>query len=123
MYGGNAGVPSDTAVYTNNYDQVYVLSIPSFRWIKVYAGTSDLSRRGHRCHKISYSAMMVVGGVGPGGLCLNDEFLRIFNLNTLQFEKSYNPEKQDEYKVPKVITDQIGGKYVPINSSLLLRSF
>jgi hypothetical protein len=93
-----------------NSDNVYVLSVPSFKWKKVYNGTTTIGRRGHRCHKISDNRMMVVGGVAPGPGCVVDQFVRVFNLNTLVFEDDYNPEKQDKYKVPGVITAIIGGE-------------
>jgi hypothetical protein len=54
--------------------------------------------------------MMVLGGVAPGPGCVVDQFVRVFNLNTLVFEDDYNPEKQDKYKVPGVITAIIGGE-------------
>lgn len=93
-----------------NYDHVYVLSIPSFQWKKVYDGTTSNGRRGHRCHKISDNRMMVIGGIATGSTCLSGEFLRIFNLNTLTFEDAYQPDKQDAYKVPQTIIDIIGGE-------------
>jgi len=93
-----------------NYDHVYVLSIPSFKWTKVYEGSTNTGRRGHRCQKISDNRMMVIGGVAPGSTCLSGEFLRVFNLNTLVYEDGYQPDKQDAYRVPKAITDVIGGE-------------
>lgn len=60
--------------------------------------------------------MMVIGGVAVAidskslGGCLVDEFIRVFNLNTLVFMDEYNPEKQDSYKIPQKITAIIGGE-------------
>lgn len=62
--------------------------------------------------------MMVVGGIkadvsSGGGACLSGGVVRVFNLNTLNFESQYDPEDKDrEYKVPSVISSKIGGKYV-----------
>ena len=97
---------------SNNYDHVYVLSVPSFIWTKVYDGKLDAARRGHRCQKISDNKMMVFGGVSAkhDHGCLIGDIVRVFNLNTLKFEDGYTPEKADRYKVPEVITAVIGGE-------------
>lgn len=91
---------------------IYVLSLPSFKWIKVYSGTgSDRARRGHRCHKVADNKMMVIGGRPEvnGRLCVNS-VVQLFNLNTLQWEEKYDPAIYDEYKVPAAVREVIGGK-------------
>jgi hypothetical protein len=92
---------------------VYVLSLPSFTWTKVYDGTDQIHRRkGHKCHKVADNQMMVVGGrpQANAGDCLRGGLIRLFNLNTLQWEDKYDPRVYDSYKVPTAVSDVIGGK-------------
>ena len=43
------------------YDDVYVLSLPAFKWIQVY-GPGESPRWGHTCHFIGNRQMLTVGG-------------------------------------------------------------
>lgn len=55
--------------------------------------------------------MFVIGGqLSSDGNCFTDGVMRIFNLNTLEFQDAYDPTEWSEYKVPKVVTDVIGGE-------------
>lgn len=56
--------------------------------------------------------MMVVGGVKKDGSlanCVSGGIVRIFNLNTLEWENKYDPAVFDSYKVPSVVQKVIGG--------------
>jgi hypothetical protein len=107
IYGGYDGIDFSHATY----DDVYVLSIPSFTWVKVYSGVSTHSRRGHKCVKVYPDQMFVLGGVRQGysTKCL-EGLIQVFNLNTLGFQDSYSPITWSEYKVPSLVTARIGGK-------------
>ncbi|KAK2751117.1 hypothetical protein FQN57_000192 [Myotisia sp. PD_48] len=106
IYGGYDAIDRESIPY----DHVYVLSIPSFRWIKIADGERKFARRGHKCIKAYPDQMLVYGGVFTNvNQCLEGGFIRVYNLNTLQFQDTYNPEKWSEYKVPKIISDKIGG--------------
>jgi hypothetical protein len=85
--------------------------VPSFKWVKVYDGESNFGRQGHKCVKTYPDKMFVLGGqyLDPTQ-CLPGGFIRVFNLNTLQFQVKYDPKDWDEYEVPAMITDQIGGE-------------
>ncbi|KAN0079188.1 hypothetical protein V8E54_004402 [Elaphomyces granulatus] len=103
IYGGYDGFDSRHAAS----DDVYVLLIPSFTWVKVYSGTSTHGRTGHKCVKVYPDQMFVLGG---GYLtCLEGGIIQIFNLNTLKFQDSYSPTTWSEYNVPSLVTAQIGG--------------
>lgn len=55
--------------------------------------------------------MLVVGGQLSTVLkCFPDGLMRIFNLNTLEFQDNYDPTVWSKYKVPDVVTDKIGGE-------------
>ncbi len=109
IYGGYDGL-EDTSVPS---DDVFVLSVPSFIWTKVSTGTPRHGRRGHRCARPYPDQMMVVGGQTQQldeFTCVEGGVVQIFNLNTLQWQKTYDPKVWSEYKVPGAITAKIGGK-------------
>jgi hypothetical protein len=93
-------------------DDVWVLSLPSFRWTKVFTGTASHARAGHRCTKPYPDQMMVIGGYGSfsGGQpkCL-DGMVQIFNLSSAEWVNSYDPNKWSNYTVPSVVYQMIGG--------------
>lgn len=107
IYGGYNGLTTNG----NPYDDVYVLSLPSFKWIKAYSGKSTHGRRGHRCLKVYPDQMFVVGGQ-PATMskCVEGGVITDFNLNNLEFQDEYDPTKWAEYKVPTVVSAEIGGK-------------
>ncbi|KAF7712869.1 Uncharacterized protein PECH_001977 [Penicillium ucsense] len=106
IYGGYDGID----LCSIPSDDVYVLSLPSFQWIKVYNGTHSHGRSGHRCLKIYPDQMMTLGGVRNGATeCLERGVIGTFNLNTLEFQDNYDPTRWSEYKVPSKITAKIGG--------------
>ncbi|KAJ5444901.1 Galactose oxidase/kelch beta-propeller [Penicillium cf. griseofulvum] len=106
IYGGYDGlnyngIPSD---------EVYILSLPSFVWLKAYNGTNTHSRSGHQCIKVYPDKMLVVGGQHVDSTrCLEGGVIVNFNLNTLTFEDEYDPKSWSKYKVPDLVTKQIGG--------------
>lgn len=56
--------------------------------------------------------MMVVGGMKKQGSltnCVSGGIVRLFNLNTLNWEDKYDPAVIDSYKVPTVVQKVIGG--------------
>ncbi|CAG8097522.1 unnamed protein product [Penicillium olsonii] len=106
IYGGYDGLKATA----NASDDVYILSLPSFKWIKAYSGSSTHSRRGHRCLKVYPDQMLAVGGLHVDqSHCLEGGIIVDFNLNTLKFQDEYDPTKWSEYKVPDLVTAQIGG--------------
>ncbi|CRL18927.1 Galactose oxidase/kelch, beta-propeller [Penicillium camemberti] len=106
IYGGYDGLD----LSANPSDDVYILSLPSFKWVKAYNGTNTHSRSGHRCIKVYPDQMLAVGGQHVDPLhCLEGGIIVNFNLNTLSFEDKYDPTNWSEYKVPDVVTKLIGG--------------
>ncbi|OQD67918.1 hypothetical protein PENPOL_c003G02514 [Penicillium polonicum] len=106
IYGGYDGL----TLSANPSDDVYILSLPSFKWIKAYTGTNTHSRSGHQCIKVYPDQMLAVGGQHVDAAhCLEGGVIVNFNLNTLSFEDKYDPTNWSEYKVPDVVTKLIGG--------------
>ncbi|EPS42680.1 hypothetical protein H072_3287 [Dactylellina haptotyla CBS 200.50] len=106
IYGGYPGQGETLPLPV--YDDVYVLSLPAFEWIKVSSGSSATARRGHKCVKPLPDQMFIVGGA-PANSAMCIDIIRIFNLNKLEFETEYKPSTYEEYKVPGVIASVIGG--------------
>lgn len=107
IYGGYDGLEFDS----NPSDDVYVLSLPSFKWVKAYNGTSTHSRSGHRCIKVYPDQMLVLGGQHVDTTkCLEGGIAISFNLNKLEFQDRYDPAVWNEYQVPRVVTSEIGGE-------------
>jgi hypothetical protein len=94
------------------FDDVWVLSLPSFRWIKAKDGNVDHARAGHRCVTPYPNQMMVLGGwtplAGNSIACLARP-IEILNLTSLQWLEEYDPVKYYEYGVPDVVFKEIGG--------------
>ncbi|KAJ5426721.1 Galactose oxidase/kelch beta-propeller [Penicillium sp. CMV-2018d] len=106
IYGGYDGLN----LSANPSDDVYILSLPSFKWIKAYTGTNTHSRSGHQCIKVYPDQMLAVGGQHVDAAhCLEGGVIVNFNLNTLSFEDKYDPTNWSEYKVPDIVTKLIGG--------------
>ncbi|CAI7635265.1 unnamed protein product [Penicillium pancosmium] len=101
---------------------VYVLSIPSFRWIKVYSNSTP--RIKHKCELLGKHTMLIIGGNIPtnkggefypmpgncdatSGTFANG--MGIFDLQTHAWRSDYDAEDTEGYKVSSVITSVIGG--------------
>lgn len=108
-YGGYKGADSRE----DFTDDVWVLSLPSFKWIHAVTGESRRSRAGHRCVSPYPDQMMVVGGftplVGTTIDCVPGGVIRVLNLTSLEWLSGYDPEVYGDYGVPKVVSSEIGG--------------
>ncbi|KAI1614332.1 hypothetical protein EDD36DRAFT_464174 [Exophiala viscosa] len=106
IYGGYDGLNADD----EPSDDVWILSIPSFTWVKGYSGTTSHGRSGHRCVMPYPDQMFVVGGIHQNQAeCVAGGIIQVFNLNTLEFQDTYDPNTWSEYKVPDVVSKVIGG--------------
>ncbi|KAI0100832.1 hypothetical protein GGR51DRAFT_339544 [Nemania sp. FL0031] len=96
-------------------DDVWVLSLPSFTWTKLYAGTAAHARAGHQCLTPYPDQMVTIGGgralKGFGIDCLVGGILQVFNLTEGQWLDSYDPNVWGMYGVPTAIHNKIGGGY------------
>jgi hypothetical protein len=110
-YGGYDGL-EPTAPGSFN-DDVWVLSIPSFIWMKVKSGTASHGRAGHRCVKPYPDQMLVIGGysalTGTSLKCVEGGIIQIFNLSSADWITSYDPKVWSDYTVPPAIYQRIGG--------------
>jgi hypothetical protein len=108
-YGGFDGL-DPTGTFS---DDVYVLSIPTFTWVKVKSGTGSHGRAGHKCVKPYPDQMIVVGGyaslTGQQPSCVEGGVLQIFNLSSTLWLDNYSPEIWSNYTVPASVIAAIGG--------------
>lgn len=102
---------------------VYVLSLPSFRWIRVNADSGERSR--HQCVLAGRNTMMVVGGIVPLGdfpiptwtsqgcdtnSTIFQQGLGLFNLNNHSWSGTWDPDAgASPYQVHSSISKVIGG--------------
>ncbi|KIX96087.1 uncharacterized protein Z520_08342 [Fonsecaea multimorphosa CBS 102226] len=106
IYGGYDGLNADD----EPSDDVWILSIPSFQWIKAYSGNQAHGRSGHRCVTPYPDQMFVIGGVHQNQAeCVEGGIIQIFNLNNLEFQNTYDPSTWSDYQVPAAVTKAIGG--------------
>lgn len=93
------------------FDDLYILSIPSFTWTKVFNGTSP--RFGHTCHKVG-DQMLNVGGkeyVDPAQQMPCDWKMAgfgILNMSSLQWGIVFRSEEEfGTYVVPSKVQERI----------------
>ena len=130
MFGGQNLIP---ATNQTEYNDMWILTIPSFTWIPV--DTKDQSvppgRSGHTCNVYNGQIVVVGGYTGPPSNALGcDNGFYIFNATSLQWQNNYNAlsggDKQNQqvsqqkdalglsgsygYQVPVPVQSVIGGK-------------
>lgn len=93
------------------FDDMYVLSLPSFTWTKLYEGTSP--RFGHSCHLRNGRTLLTVGGIVNFNLTRQDcdwEYrgVGVMDISTLTWGSVFNPNP-DPYEVPALVYGNIGG--------------
>ncbi|RYN19986.1 hypothetical protein AA0112_g10885 [Alternaria arborescens] len=104
------------------YDDVYVLSLPSFIWTKVYSGND--SRFGHSCHSAGVRHMIRIGGSldadtyafeTTGQLPVLDTIrcdqqggVALFDLSDCTWGSFYDTNAPG-YEVPTKLVERIGG--------------
>lgn len=111
-YGGYDALSEDSDMN----DDVWILSLPSFMWMKVTSAMPGHGRAGHQCVMPYPDQMITIGGRASGDphQCLEGdppEFLQVYNLTSGRWMDSYDPESWNEYGVPEMIHMMIGGDY------------
>jgi hypothetical protein len=108
-YGGYDGLKD----YETYNDDVWILSLPSFMWMKVASGTAGHERATHSCVMPFPDQMMVIGGFKGGATfgpdCLGGGVIQLFNLSSGTWMTQYNSSNHADYQVPSMIYQMIGG--------------
>ena len=107
MYGGRAG-DNTTSVF---FDDVYVLSLPSFTWTKIYEGSAP--RYGHTCHRVANRQMITIGGASNYNYTRppcdpQTKGVNVFDMSEGWWGSVYDAKAPD-YEVPAKVTAVIGG--------------
>jgi hypothetical protein len=92
------------------YDDMYILSLPSFTWVKMYSGESP--RYGHTCHLVANRQLLTVGGAldlnFTKGCDWETKSVGIMDLSTKTWGSVFNAHAQP-YEVTQDLVDVIGG--------------
>lgn len=98
---------------------VWVLSLPSFTWIKAdISQRAGVARQGHTCISPYPDTMMVIGGTDLGGTGLElNQAVDVYNLNNLSWTGVYDPapETHQEYQRNSVIQDIVSKRPIADN--------
>ncbi|KAB8336988.1 hypothetical protein FH972_021292 [Carpinus fangiana] len=129
MWGGQNLQPAGEQI---QYDDMWILSVPSFTWISVGNSTPSgvLGRSGHTCN-IWDGQMVVVGGYVGNSVSCDSPGVYVYDLSTLAWVNSFtsrssvhdNPQNKQEsqaddpnalsgsygYQVPEAVQSVIGG--------------
>ncbi|KAK6077003.1 kelch repeat protein [Seiridium cupressi] len=91
-------------------DEVWVLSVPSFIWIKVYEGS--LPRFGHTCHRVGGRQMITIGGTNLTNYPANCDWewmsVAILDLTEMAWGSIYDSDKLP-YQANHKISTLVGG--------------
>lgn len=113
MYGGETD-------QGETLDDLYILTIPAFRWIKIQSKsspdsdrTANQGRYASMCASYQDRQMIVLGGRNAdkySDFRCNPQYpmLKLLDTSTFEWQTQY-PLKNTTYEVPKVVTDVIGG--------------
>lgn len=92
------------------YDDIYILSLPSFTWQLMYTGKS--ARFGHTCHLVGNRQMITVGGSLSSnvttGCDWEEKGVAIIDLSTKQWGSVFNANAAP-YTVTQDTVNAIGG--------------
>ena len=113
---------------TANSDQMYILSIPAFRWFSAKY-TPSIPRGGHTCHGTNTNQMILIGGVDPRNETFELESayygddpkdswaqgIGVFDMTALKFKDSYQA-KARAYQPAEIIREYYTVEFVALNS-------
>ncbi|KAH6648411.1 hypothetical protein BKA67DRAFT_594029 [Truncatella angustata] len=121
MYGGQNLLP---VAGQTQYTDMYILTVPSFTWIKVDAGSDNepAARAGHSCQARDGQMIVVGGYIGQNSNC-DTPGIHNFDASTLQWKDSFtagdhaadlHPDNSilansNGYLVPDIVQSAIGG--------------
>lgn len=93
------------------FDDIHVLSLPSFTWTKLYEGNSP--RFAHTCHRVGSRTMLTVGGsnsfkLQEGPCDPQRKGVNVFDMSSVTWGSVYNATA-GPYTVPELVIANIGG--------------
>jgi hypothetical protein len=107
------------------FDDVYILSLPSFTWIKAYGDSNQFGHGGCSANVVNSDQMMIIGGWYPNSSFVDcdqpdaqGQHNMILGNNTGKKENGIWDKydlKVTNYDVPTLVIAAIGGGYVLLN--------
>ena len=93
------------------FDDIHVLSLPSFTWTKLYEGNG--TRFARSCHRVGSKMMLTVGGAKSfefqqGPCDTQRKGVNIFDMSSATWGSVYNATA-GPYTVPELVVANIGG--------------
>lgn len=89
---------------------MWVLSLPSFTWTKLYEGKSP--RFGHTCHQVAERTLLTIGGIVDFNYSNNCDWefkgIGVMDISTLTWGSVFDANPKP-YEVPGVVFKDIGG--------------
>ncbi|KAI9805764.1 MAG: hypothetical protein M1833_005257 [Piccolia ochrophora] len=94
LYGGQNLIPAGEQV---QYDDIWILTVPSFTWVKVDTKGQSVppGRSGHTCN-IYDSQMVVVGGYVGNDLTCDSPGIYVFDLSQLKWQTQFTSLKSED---------------------------
>lgn len=98
MFGGQNLQPQKGQT---QYDDMWILSVPSFKWIEVDQSKQNVpyARAGHSCH-VYDSQMIVLGGYVGKELSCDSPGIYVFNMSSLQWSDQFTALTGDKALQP-----------------------
>lgn len=126
IFGGLDGTTPITGSSSGtSMGDVWVLSVPSFTWTRVYGGDITHSRDMHVCVRAYSDRMLAVGGensANPSYLSCLDSTIDVFNLTSSTWISAYDPSNHSEYEIPPAVASNIKATPTASGMDLTLRS-
>ncbi|KAH7080502.1 hypothetical protein BKA63DRAFT_245115 [Paraphoma chrysanthemicola] len=88
------------------HDDVWVLSIPQFRWTQVFEGKRP--NFGCTSHLAGNKQMLMLGGMVGHDSCEASPHVTLYDMTNLKFMQSYVMD-DDAFRVPKAVWERIDG--------------
>ncbi|KAH9869287.1 hypothetical protein IAQ61_006493 [Plenodomus lingam] len=108
MYGGQNLQPAQAQTQKSD---MWILSVPSFTWIKVDQGTSQQSappaRAGHQCH-VWDGQLIVVGGYVGQEISCDAPGIYVFNMTSLSWSNQFTALTGDRATQPYTGKESVG---------------
>ncbi|KAK6335048.1 hypothetical protein TWF718_010490 [Orbilia javanica] len=108
MFGGSTATSFLNRTGEKYFNELYILSVPSFRWIRKTFDVSDnvpVGRVQHTCHVHGKNLVVLGGSTQNSTECTWDE-VNILDMSTLKWITNYQ-YTTDKFTVPDVVTGSI----------------
>jgi hypothetical protein len=100
MFGGQ-NLPNETVKTQTQYDDMWILSVPSFTWIEVDQSKQSIpyARAGHSCH-VYDGQMIVLGGYVGAQIQCDAPGIYVFNMSSLEWSTQFTALTGDKALQP-----------------------